>query len=122
MSHVVTIQTEVRDEFVVRRVCERLKLPEPVEGRHQLFAREVEGLGVQLPDWRYPLVCELPAGKLHYDTYNGRWGDPQELNRFLQLYATEKATLEARRQGHSVLEQALPDGSIQLTVQWGGAA
>ncbi len=122
MSHIVTIQTEVRDEFIVGRVCERLSLPEPVVGRQRLFAREVEGLGVQLPDWRYPLVCELPAGKLHYDNYNGRWGDPRELNRFLQLYATEKATLEARRQGHSVLEQALPDGSIQLTVQWGGAA
>lgn len=122
MSHIVTIQTEVRDGLVVRRVCGRLQLPEPLAGRHRLFSREVEGLGVQLPDWRYPLVCELAAGALYYDNYNGRWGDPRELNRFLQVYTAEKATLEARRQGHSVFEQALPDGSIQLTVQWGGAA
>ncbi|AMV16413.1 hypothetical protein [Planctomyces sp. SH-PL14] len=32
----------------------------------------------------------------------------------------EKAKLEARRQGHSVTEQALESGSIRPTVQVGG--
>jgi hypothetical protein len=34
----------------------------------------------------------------------------------------EKAKLEARRVGNSVTEQLLPNGSIRLTVQVGGAA
>ena len=36
--------------------------------------------------------------------------------------AVEKASLEARRQGYCVTEQALADGSIKLTVEVGGAA
>jgi hypothetical protein len=33
----------------------------------------------------------------------------------------EKARLEARKQGYDVVEQALGDGSIKLTVHVGGA-
>ena len=38
------------------------------------------------------------------------------------MYAVEKARIEARRQGHSVTEQPLADGSIKLTIQVGGGA
>jgi hypothetical protein len=48
------------------------------------------------------------------------WGAQRELDRFLQAYAVEKTRLEARRQGHSVSEQALADGSISLTVTVNG--
>ena len=34
----------------------------------------------------------------------------------------EKATIEARKRGHSVTEQALADGSVRLTIQVGGAS
>jgi hypothetical protein len=33
----------------------------------------------------------------------------------------EKARLEARRRGHAVVEQALADGSIKLSIRVGGA-
>ena len=46
----------------------------------------------------------------------------QELDRFLQAYAVERAKSEARRQGHSVTEQPLADGSIKLTIQLAGGA
>lgn len=47
-------------------------------------------------------------------------GEQAELDKFLQGYAVCKATAEARRQGYSVAEQPLPDGSIKLTVNVGG--
>ncbi len=50
------------------------------------------------------------------------WGDQAQLDRLLQMYAVEKAKLEANRRGHTVTEQALADGSIKLTIQVGGAA
>ena len=106
----------------MRSACQRLKLPEPVEGTAKLFAGEITGLAVQLRDWRYPVVCELPTGKLHYDNYGGRWGDQQHLDGFLQAYAVEKTKIEARKKGHTVTEQPLTDGSVKLTVQVGGAA
>lgn len=51
------------------------------------------------------------------------WGKRQELEKFLQAYACERAKLEARKKGHTVSEQTLADGSIKLTIQvTGGAA
>ena len=123
MSHIVTIKTEVRDANAVRAACRRLSLAEPVPGKTKLFSGEVEGLAVQLPDWIYPVVCNLPTGQLHYDNFNGRWGDQSRLNQFLQAYAVEKTKIEARKKGHSVTETPLSDGSIKLTIQvHGGVA
>ncbi|QDU89608.1 hypothetical protein Pla175_30010 [Pirellulimonas nuda] len=122
MSHIVTIQTEVRCRESVTAACRRLQLPPPTEGTHRLFTSEATGLAVTLPAWRYPVVCELPTGTLRYDHYGGRWGDPRQLDRFLQGYAVERATLVARRSGHAVHEEPIADGSIRLVVQMEGAA
>jgi hypothetical protein len=53
--------------------CQRLRLPEPVQGKTKLFSGEVEGLAVQLPDWQYRIVADLSTGKLQYDNFGGRW-------------------------------------------------
>jgi hypothetical protein len=73
-----------------------------------------------LPDWKFPLVCQLDSGELKYDIYGGRWGKQQHLDSFLQSYAVEKSKIEARRQGHSVTEAQLSDGSVKLTINVGG--
>ena len=99
MSHIVEIQTEVRDASAVRAGCNRLGLQPPNEG-----------------------TCELDPGKVQYANFQGRWGDPKRLDEFMQAYAVERAKLEARKQGHAVTEQQLADGSIKVTVQVGGAA
>jgi len=121
LSHIVSIQTEVRDPVAIRSACDRLKLPEPVFGQTKLFSSSATGWAVQLPAWRYPVVADVNTGKLAYDNYNGRWGEQKQLDRFLQGYAVEKAKIEARKKGHSVIEQPLEDGSIKLTVSVGGA-
>ena len=97
-------------------------LAEPTHGTVKLFSGEVTGLAVQLPDWTYPVVCDTASGQAKFDTFEGRWGDQKELDRFMQTYAVEKAKLESRRRGHSTTEQALPDGSIKLTIQVAGGA
>jgi len=122
MSHVVRIQTEVREAAAVQAACRRLELSVPRQGTHQLFSGEVSGIAVKLPDWKYPVVCDLATGQTQYDNYGGRWGEQRQLDSFLQAYAVEKAKLESRRAGHSVTEQPLPDGSIKLTVQVEGGA
>jgi hypothetical protein len=122
MSHIVTIQTQVRDAAAVSAACQRLGLPPPAERTVRLFSGSACGLAVELPDWNYPVVCELASGSLKFDNFGGNWGNPQELDRFLQAYACEKAKLEARKQGHSVTEQPLADGSIKLTIQVAGGA
>lgn len=122
MSHIVEIKTEVRDAAAVTAACDRLRLPQPVQGTHRLFSGEIAGLGVQLPEWRYPAVCQLETGEIRYDNYGGRWGEQQQLDHFLQMYAVEKAKIEARRRGNTCTEQQLADGSVKLTINVGGAA
>ena len=122
MSHIVQLQAQVKDATAVRAACQRLGLPEPVQGKTRLFSGEVEGLAVQLPGWTYPVVCDLASGQLRYDDFGGRWGDRARLDRFLQAYAVERAKAEARRRGHSVTEAQLPNGAIKLTIQVAGGA
>jgi hypothetical protein len=120
LSHVVEVQTEVRDEAAVRAASHRLGLPVPVHGTTKLFSGEATGLAVELPDWRYPVVCDTETGQLRYDNYSGRWGEQKHLDAFLQSYAVEKCRIESRKRGHTLTEQALPDGSVKLTVQVNG--
>jgi hypothetical protein len=116
MSHIVTIQTKVHDPVAVTAACQRLNLAAPTQGTVRLFSGEATGLIVKLPGWQYPAVVEPLTGTIRYDNFEGHWGDQAHLDRFLQLYAVEKAKLEARRKGLAVTERALEDGGIQLQI------
>ena len=120
MSHVVEIKTQVKDVAAVQAACRRLKLPEPQHRTVTLFSAKVTGLAVHLPEWQYPIVCDTATGEVKFDNYGGMWGKQSHLDQFLQAYAVEKAKLEDRRQGHSVSEQLLTDGSIRVQIAVAG--
>ncbi len=122
VSHIVQIQTEVRDAEGVKAAAKRLGLDEPFHGTVRLFDGEATGLLVRLPGWLYHAVIDTSTGRVQYDNYNGSWGEQKHLDAFVQAYAVEKAKIEARKKGHSVFEQNLADGSIKLVIQVGGAA
>jgi len=122
MSHIVSIQTQIRDAVALAAACERMHLTAPVQGTVKLFTTSATGHCVQLAGWQYPVVCDTQSGAVHYDNFEGRWGDPKQLGLLLQAYAAEKARIEARRLGHTTTEQVLPDGSIKLTIQVGETA
>ena len=81
MSHVVTIQTQARDPAAVAAACRRLGLAEPARGTARLFSGEATGLLVQLPGWLYPVVIDTATGTLHFDNYEGSWGEQARLER-----------------------------------------
>ncbi len=122
MSHIVQIKTQVRDEASVQSACRRLHFPQPTRGTFELYSSTESGLGIELPHWKYPVVANTDTGELRYDNYNGRWGSQEFLDQFLQAYAAERVKIEARKKGHSVVEQRLDNGSIKLTVSVGGVA
>jgi hypothetical protein len=97
--------------------CQRLQLPAPVVGTGKLYSGDVTGLILRLPGWEYPAVIDTLSGQIHYDNFGGRWGEERHLHRFLQMYAVEKARLEATRRGHVCSEQQLADGSIRLSIR-----
>lgn len=116
MSHLVSIQTQVRDPIAVEAACTRLKLSVPVRRTVKLFSAEATGLAVELPGWRYPVVCQTETGELKYDDFNGRWGNKEQLCSFLQAYAVELVKLQARREGRTAIEEPLADGSIRVQI------
>jgi hypothetical protein len=122
MSHIVSIQTKVRDPAAVAAACQRMNLPPPTQGTAKLFSGQASGLLVQLPGWQYPAVIDTQTGEVQFDNFEGHWGDQAHLHRFLQMYAVEKAKLEARKKGYSVTEQAVSDGSIKLQIIEGAQA
>jgi hypothetical protein len=116
MSHLVTIQTQVRDPIALSAACRRIGVAEPVRETVQLFSGQVSGLAIRLPNWQYPVVVDIEAGAVRFDDFGGRWGDRKELDCLIQAYAVEKAKLECRRKGHAVSETAQGDGSIKLQI------
>jgi hypothetical protein len=124
MSHIVSIRTRVTDPLALAAACRRLGLTEPTTGTATLYSGQATGLVIQLPGWHYPVVVDAASGEVKFDNYNGAWGSQSELDKLLQAYAVEKTRVEARRQGHTLTEQRLTDGSIKLTIQvgTGGAA
>ena len=122
MSHLVTIQAKIRDPIAIAAACGRLNLPAPVQGTAKLFSGDCAGLLVQFPGWQYPAVIDTQNGEVKFDNYQGNWGDQHHLDRFLQMYAVERAKLEARKNGYAVTEQSLADGSIKLQISEGAQA
>ena len=116
MSHLVTVAVEVRDRDALVSACRRLRLPEPEHRPVRFYdGSSVAGEAVQLPQWRYPVVFDLEGG-VKFDDFEGRWGAWRHLDALLQQYAVAKATIEARRAGHTVRETELPGGRIKLTL------
>jgi hypothetical protein len=116
MSHVVTIQTRLHDAAAVAAACQRLNLASPLPGTARLYSGEATGLIVQFPGWRYPAVIDTTTGAVHFDIFEGHWGERSHLDRFLQAYAVERARQEARKKGCQCSEQTLQDGSIKLRI------
>jgi hypothetical protein len=117
MSHIVQIKTRVQDQGAVIAACRHLGLAEPVHGTAQLYSGAATGLLVQLSGWQYPAVIDLATGTIQYDNFEGRWGDQQQMSRFVQRYAVEKAKIEAKKRGHTISEEMLADGSIRVQIR-----
>ena len=117
MSHVVQIKARVQDPAALAAACRRLGLAEPIQGTAQLYSGEATGLLVQLPGWHYPVVIDTATGTIKYDNFEGRWGAQTHLDRLLQMYAVEKAKLEARKKGFVVSEQVIQGGSILVQIR-----
>ena|SRR5436305_1289359 len=64
MSHIVSIQSRVRDSTAAAAACQRLNLAAPAVGTAKLLGGSVRGLLVQLPDWKYPAVVDLATGEV----------------------------------------------------------
>lgn len=94
MSHTVTVDVEMRDREARRKAAEDLgaSIAEHTSARLYERGQEYHGCVIRLPGWTYPIII-TEDNKLHYDHYQGRWGNPELLDRFCQRY-THHVTME----------------------------
>lgn len=98
MSHTISVKVEIKDKHALAAAVERLGGRVLGEGTHALYQGSVQGFGLILPDWKYPIVLD-EAGNLAYDDYGGRWGDAADIQRLTDGYAIEAAVSAAQSQG-----------------------
>jgi hypothetical protein len=55
-------------------------------------------------------------GRLHYDHFEGRWGDPAQLHHFRQAYAEAATTRFAHARGYLVTRMTQADGTVRLAL------
>lgn len=141
MSHISTIQIEIKSLEALKKACTRLgfawaqgqktyKWYGTFMGDYPLPSGiKKENLGkcdhaIRVPGATYEVGVVSQGDKhvLLYDfwTYGGleeKLGPNAE--RLIQAYAVEAAREEAERQGYSVYEEDMSDGSVKLHIQVG---
>lgn len=116
MSHTTNISIEMNDKAAIIAASKRLGY-KCLEGAHKLYSSTETGMGVWLPEWRYPIVIQ--DKKIAIDNYNGRWGNEAEVNKFRAYYGLEKAKAEARKKGYRIWEK-MNGNEIELKIQISG--
>lgn len=124
MSHITTVQTQIRDLDALRAALERLGCRLEGPGTIRGYFREMGHADyiIRLPnteytvglvrqtDGTYRLEADLWAG--HVERVLGlRYG------RLLQEYAVEVVTRSAARRGRQVKSERLPDGKVRITIR-----
>lgn len=111
MSHLVTIQTEIRNTRAAQLAAAR------AGGTIHNLATGDQTFNIALPGAYGHLSADTRTGKMSLDSDNLH--NPRTkaaVDRFLDYYAAELIKLTAAAEGQTVLETELPDGSIRLEV------
>jgi len=116
MSHVTTINLEIKDMECFREACADLGYGFEVNTSVQLYQQSAcytDATKVTIPGWKYPLAVK--DGKIYYDNYNGSWGTIDKLHALKQRYARNVAVKQAKRKGFRVTEK-VENGTVKLRL------
>ncbi len=117
MSHVVKCKDNMKNRGALDTAIQNLGLQNLGQGTFKLYGgRQVTGLGVTLPDWKFPIVINPETGEASYDNYGGSWGKQIELDKLVQRYSIEVAQEQALLSGYTVTEKELENGDVELEM------
>jgi len=138
MSHVVRIKTELRDLAAIQAACNRLgwtlnegattykwwgrymgDSPLPEGFTAEDLGKCTHSITVAGATYQIGLVKQNTGFLPLWDYWSSGGLKKSTGETLAQAYAIEKAKIEARKQGHSVTEKALADGSVELTITTG---
>ena len=103
MSRLVEIEQSIYDIESFKRIA--IKLGYTVsEGSVTFYSgQKVDGTLIKIPGWKYPVVVDK-NGKVHYDCYNGRWGEKDRLLKLTQKYSVEELKMHCASIGKPFVE------------------
>ena len=121
MSHFTTIKTQIKDIEALRSACHELKLAVLEKAEARGFAQQKQrGDYVIRLNGPYDIAVnkEGEGYGLTTDWWDGHVKKEVGANfgKLLQLYGVNKASMEARKKGLSVMRRAKSDGSIKLIL------
>lgn len=126
MSHTTTVKALFKSPTAFKKACEKLNLKhrvaETVDGRQVLFpvrlyqANETAWGELHLPGWRYP-VAFREDGKVAFDTFEGKWGDIAQYDKFCQEYSVQATIEAAENLGHTVMSVTADTATGNVVVE-----
>ena len=115
MSHIITLETKLKDPDALKRACDALGVTIEENTTIRLFQASRSGSAISLPGWRYPIVVDS-EGTVHYDNYGGRWGDIKHLGELVQEYTAQVVEAQAFNDGLYSWRESREDGTLVITV------
>ena len=122
MSHFATITTQIKDITALKSACKELGLEvvanttargygsNTVRGEHVIRLKGPYDIAVNpQADGTFGLTTDWWDGHVEKEV-GTKYG------RLLQLYAVHKATIEARKRGHTVQRKLQKNGAIKLVI------
>jgi hypothetical protein len=122
MSHFTEIKTQIKDIEALRLACQEMGLPllqnteargyyqQTTKGDYVIRLKGPYDVALnKQPDSTYGLTADFWEGHVEREVGTG-------YGKLLQLYGVNKATIEARKKGLSVVRRPVKDGSIKLVL------
>ena len=123
MSHTATVKTELRSRQMIQRAAKAMKLECSVGDFTQTFYQGTPQKGdvlVKLPGWSYPVLINTKTAEVHFDNFNGIWGEAARLDDLIQEYSLLTAEDELQQfvlEGWTITRQKQPNGDVQLIIE-----
>lgn len=122
MSKRSTVKMQIENEATLVAACDALHIPyQTGKQKVNLFSQEVSGdFSLRLNNWRYPVVVNFATGEVHFDNYEGHWGNPDDLLVLKREYKAQTveqsdAIQERLREGYQI--ERLLDESGDLKIR-----
>jgi len=116
-SETTTVQVKFKRLDVLQRVVAEMKgTLEMEEKEHTVWTRRFKGRAIRLPGWQHPIVWD--GNQLIFDHYNGKWGNPKDIDTLMGKYV--KAAAAAVADELSWTRQVNEDGTVTIYHPSGG--
>lgn len=115
MSHIVTIQTELKNKESIQEVCKALNVQYLGQKTTKYYNTTKSGIAVQFRNWKYPVTIQ-ENGSVYFDNYQGSWGNKKDLDAFINEYSLVETVGKLKKKNLRYEVQRLKNNEIKIEV------